>query len=134
MKRLCLLLLLLVSSSGAAQVAKTNLTLKWDYPTNELGTNIEFRIWTHTNVAAPFIGLSNGNYVIMWPMVASFPAITNEFKLTIQPGVHFYLLTARWTQPMTNETTGEVVYLESDPSNAALVYGPRRGTNLTIRP
>lgn len=47
--KVCVLLLLgsLVSASPA------DITLAWDYPTNELGTNLTFKIHSHTNVTAP---------------------------------------------------------------------------------
>jgi len=120
-------LLLLLCWSAQAEIGKTNITLKWDYPLSEMTTSIEFRVWHQTN---SLIAFSTNT----WSVVTNVSGLTNTIGLGIQPGVHFYLLTARFTQGLTNETTGEVVYLESDPSNSVLVHVPRRGTNLTVRP
>ena len=152
--RTLLLVLTLFAIAAEAQSAKTNVTFKWDYPTNEFGTNIEFRLWHQTNLVPFYTMLTNivagvtnvvATNALVWNVATNISGLTSTGALSgafytfsvglgIQPGNHFYVVTARWSQGLTNETTGEVVYLESDPSSNVVVLIPRRVGNLYIRP
>lgn len=118
------------------------ISLRWNYPLAEMTTNIQFRVWHQTDFTVPFYTVTSNvvhstitftRVATNWTVVATVPGTTNETRLPVQPGVHFFVLTARTTQGLTNEVTGEVTFMESDPSNAALLQVPQRGSNVTIR-
>jgi len=114
-----LFLTCLVAIAGPGTV-KTNVTLIADYDTNAVSADLSFNLYSTTNIALP---------VAQWPVVTNvlYPACmvngTNvQIILPIQPGPHFYALTAsNWfgESPFSN-TTGAVVVVT--------------GNNLRIRP
>ena len=90
----------------------TNITLAWDYPTNELTTNITFNVYSATNVAAPFS---------TWAIRTNIIGTNTSVVLPLLSGVTFYTCTA-------SNMLGE-----SDPSNVAVAQAPRSGANLKIK-
>lgn len=74
----------MVMASASAAVF-TNVTLAWEYPTNELSTNISFNLYYSTNILQP---LTN------WVILTNVSGLKTNVIVPIKPGVHFYALTA----------------------------------------
>lgn len=57
-----LIILAVLSADGSPGNMRTNLTLRWSYPANELSTNLLFKFYSSTNIAQP---------VASWPLYAT---------------------------------------------------------------
>lgn len=117
MKRFGLILaaLLLGWSSLTAALTPKNITLAWDYPTNELSTNLTFRLYGSTNIVQPMTN---------WILLVTIPGTNLSTVLSVVPGEHFYALTA----------SNVFWRLESDFSNVASTPpAPRSDVNLGVR-
>lgn len=87
------------------------IRLDWDYPPNEITTDIVFRVYSSTNITIP---------ITNWMVLTN--VTTNEAHLTISPGRTFFYVTA------------SNFWGESDPSNVVgLPPLPTNGTNLRIQ-
>lgn len=92
-----------------------SVTLSWDYPTNELSTDIVFKVWTSTDVTVP---------VTNWTLITNVVGTNTSVTFSVQPGVHFYALTA----------SSVFWKLDSVFSNvAATPPEPRSDVNLTVK-
>lgn len=61
------------------------VTFFWDYPTNELGADLTFKIYAHTNITVPG---SN------WPVVLQIVGTQTTAIVTMTPGRQFFYVTA----------------------------------------
>jgi hypothetical protein len=110
MKKLILLLLLVALPSLAA--LRTNVTLVFDYPVNELSTNLTFKFYSSTNAAAPLAS---------WTLFAAVPATNTTYTFPLQPQQRFFFVTA------------SNYWAESDPSSVASTPVPPRSGVLSIQ-
>lgn len=71
------------------------VTLAWDYPTNELSTDLWFNIYETTNLAAP---LTN------WNCLTNVLGTNLTASVIVQPGAHFFVATASnfWGESLTS--------------------------------
>lgn len=87
MKIKLLLLLILVAVSalaaGPSTSTRTNCVLTSDYPTNELSTNLWFKVYSSTNVSIP---------VTSWPLIAIVPGTNATFTLPLDFNQRFYVV------------------------------------------
>jgi hypothetical protein len=85
----------------------------WEYPSQELSTNLTFRLYCATNIAEP-----RSNWVFLREVVG-----TNlQMSVLIEPGHRWFFLTA------------SNLWGESDPSNpCATPHPPRVGSNLRVQ-
>ena len=108
-----LTLLLSICSLSAATLPSGSVTLAWDYPTNELSTNLTFIVYSTTNIITP---LTN------WARLTNVIGTNLQSTVTIQPGQRYFVVTA------------SNFWMESEFSN--VVYTPPLpavGSNLNIR-
>jgi len=111
MKKL-LTVLGLVALVAIAAPPSGKVTLVWDYPTNEMTTNLWFNLYHSTNITVP---LAN------WPLMTNIVGTTNLVKIQVVPGEHYFYVTAsNW-------------WAESPPSNVAATPPlPRTSSGLQI--
>ena len=64
---------------------RTNGTLHWSYPTNELGTNLWFKIYSTTNVGAP---------ASTWPLYLTVVGTNTQAVFPINAEQRFFVVTA----------------------------------------
>lgn len=64
---------------------KTNLTLAWDYPTNQFDTNLVFILRYTTNAA---ISITN------WPVIQVINGSNRQTTVAMSPSVAFFVMTA----------------------------------------
>lgn|SRR3990167_7444759 len=96
----------------AATPPSGRVILAWDYPTNELGTNLTFRLYGSSNITTPLT-----NWTVLTNVVGTNLSVTVQ----IQPGVYFFALTA------------SNFWMESDFSNVASTPAlPRSDSKLGI--
>ncbi|MBX3747340.1 MAG: hypothetical protein KF833_18680 [Verrucomicrobiae bacterium] len=87
------------------------IRLGWDYPTNELSTNLWFHLYSHTNPAAP---------LSQWTIETSVVGTSTTVRIAPTPGHRFYVVTA------------SNLWGESRPSEPyATPFPPRVGRHLT---
>lgn len=84
----------------------------WDYPSNELSTNITFKLYHCTNLLTD-----------QFTVFTNVSGLLTSIRLPVEPGVHFFKLTAASLEG----------FGESDFSEAARCQLPRRG-GLEIQP
>lgn len=75
--------LALICAYGAEPRSKVVLTS--DYPTNELSTNLWFKVYSSTNASTP---------VTTWPLIAIVPGTNATFTLPIDAVQRFYVVKA----------------------------------------
>ena len=61
------------------------VTVSWDYPAEQLGTDLTFKIYHTTDLSVP---------VTNWTVVANVMGTNLSTKLPLVPGAHFYTVTA----------------------------------------
>jgi len=90
--RLRILLLVFMAAMLPARAAVvvpgvlfTNVTLAWDYPSNELSTNLVFKLYSTTNVALPMTN---------WPLVKTIVGTNLTTPFPMQPGMRLFVMTA----------------------------------------
>lgn len=104
--------LLLLAAGSSVPTGPTPITLAWNYPTNELSTNLTFRLYHSTNITVP---LTN------WTVITNIAGTNTSVSLPVLPGAHFFALTA------------SNFWGESDFSNVASTPpAPRSDVNLSI--
>ena len=82
MKKLLIIttaLSVLISLAAQPGQLRTNGVIEWDYPTNQLSTNMVFKVYSHTNVA---ISVSS------WPILSTV-WWTNSFGITNKNGTNY---------------------------------------------
>lgn len=84
----------------------------WDYPVEELGTNLTFLLHSTNNLAAP---------TAVWPVRLTVVGTNTSCSVPMNEGWQFFYVTA------SNE------WGESDPSNVVTAKVWRMATNLNIR-
>lgn len=77
--------MLLMASFAAQSALRTNVTLVWSYPTNELSTNLTFKIYSFTNLNQP---------KIQWQVFANVVGTNLSLIVPVQPVATYYTLTA----------------------------------------
>jgi hypothetical protein len=114
MKRLILLLALSAAALIRAAIQPIgDVTLFFDYPTNQLSTNLTFRVYATTNLSFP---LTN------WTVIKTVVGTNTSVTVRVVPGQNYFAMTA------------SNMWLESDFSNVALTPPlPRSDVNLTIQ-
>jgi hypothetical protein len=86
MKTLCLVITLAAQLSFAETNAPTrNIVLVWDYPLNELSTNLSFYVFHSTNSADP---------LPTWTVLTNFPGTNLQIQFPIQPGINYFTMRA----------------------------------------
>lgn len=96
----------------AATPAPVQLRISWSYPTNELSSDLTFRVYHSTSLTPPV------SWELQWSVVG-----TNQAVVSVVPGVHFFAI----------RTYSQFWDQESDFSDAVSTPPvPRGGTNLTI--
>lgn len=81
-----LIILAVLSADGAPPGSlRTNITLQIDYPTNQLSTNLVFKIYSTTNLALA---------VSSWPLEKTFVGTNTTFTLPIIASQRFYVMTS----------------------------------------
>jgi len=75
---LLVILAVLCADGAPPGVMRTSVTLAWDYPTNQLSTNLTFRIFSTTNITQsvtnwPLYGATSGTN-----LSATFPIDANQ--------------------------------------------------------
>lgn len=88
------------------------VNIVWDYPSNELSTNITFKLYHCTNLLTD-----------QFTVFTNVSGLLTSIRLPVEPGVHFFKLTAASLEG----------FGESDFSEAARCQLPRRG-GLEIQP
>ena len=89
------------------------VTLAWDYPTNELTTNLVFKLYHSTNIVAPL-----GTWTVLTNVVGTNLSVS----VVVTPGVNFFAMTA------------SNLWGESDFSNVAETPAlPSSGTGLKVK-
>jgi hypothetical protein len=63
----------------------TNVTLAWSYPSNELSTNMVFKLYSTTNTALPMTS---------WPLVKMIPGPNLTTTFPMQAELRFFVMTA----------------------------------------
>jgi hypothetical protein len=61
------------------------VTLAWDYPADQLGTNLSFNIYHTTNITLPMAD---------WEIVTNVVGTSLSASLLLQSGAHFFAVTA----------------------------------------
>jgi hypothetical protein len=112
MKKLILFLLTAWSTAGADLNTNGIIRLAWDYPPDELGTNLMFILYSTTNITTPF-GL--------WTVLTNIPGTQTKTTVRVSPGKLFLTLTA------------SNIWGESDPCNTVpLPALPRNDSKITV--
>lgn len=113
MKKLLLFLLVAWATDGADLNTNGIIRLEWDYPQDELSTNMTFVLYSTTNITTPF-GL--------WTVVTNVSGTQTNATVRVTPGKLFLTLTA------------SNLWGESDPSNVVpLPAMPRSDGKLTVK-
>lgn len=89
-------------------VLRTNVPLEWDYPTNELSTNLLFKIYSSTNLSSP---------VTNWSLYSTVVGTNTRAIVPLDAQQRFFVLTA------------SNYWGESSFSNVTNVPPPPRHTN-----
>lgn len=77
---------LTISVATAVIVPPTpTVTLSWDYPADQLGTNLTFKVYHSTDITEP---MEN------WTVLTNVPGTNLSTKIPLGPGAHFFALTA----------------------------------------
>jgi hypothetical protein len=85
-KLLPLIFLFTLAAIGAPPgVMRTNLTLRWDYPANELSTNLTFKIYSTTNLSLP---------VTNWPVFVTVVGTNLSHPVPVEDFKRFFSMTA----------------------------------------
>ena len=66
-------------------VLRTSLLLRWTYPTNELSTNLTFKIYSHTNVT---VAVTN------WPLYATTVGTNLTHPIPVEDFKRFFVMTS----------------------------------------
>jgi len=61
------------------------VTLSWDYPADQLGTNLTFKVYHTTDISLP---MEN------WTVMTNVVGTNLSTKIPMGPGAHFFALTA----------------------------------------
>lgn len=77
-KYLLIALFPFISLAAPPGQLRTNGTIQWDYPTNALSTNMVFKLYSHTNIAAP---------LSTWPLLSTI-LWTNSIAITNRLGTN----------------------------------------------
>jgi hypothetical protein len=113
MKKLLLFLMVAWSAAGADLNTNGVIKLAWDYPQDELSTNLTFVLYSTTNITTPF-GL--------WAVVTNVSGTQTGVTVRVTPGKLFLTLTA------------SNLWGESDPCNIVpLPALPRNDSKITVR-
>lgn len=73
----------LISFAVAAPVGE--VVLEWDYPAQEVTTNLSFQVYGSTNINTPMTN---------WAVLASVPGTNKQARFVISPGRYFFVMTA----------------------------------------
>jgi hypothetical protein len=99
-------LLILFARCLVLHAAAADISLYWDYPTNDLSTQMVFKVYWTTNITNPVIWQS---FIV--------PGTTTTTRVTMEPGRRFFVMTA------------SNLWGESELSN--LISTPNPATNVT---
>ena len=110
---LTILLLARVANAAPPGVMRTNVSLSWTYPTNELSTNLTFKVYSSTNIS---IALTN------WPVLTTVAGTNTSVTLPINLQQQWFVMTA-------SNWFGESVF-----SSVAEIPAPPRSVNLQLGP
>ncbi len=104
----------LLCLGGPPGQMRTNATLRWTYPTNELSTNLLFKLYSTTNISSP---------VSTWPLFVTVMGTNTQVTIPIVTEQRFFTMTA-------SNWHGESVF-----SNVASIPPPPRSDEqLTLGP
>lgn len=83
----CIMAQILFSALSASAVVlpSPTVTLMWDYPAEELGTNLIFKIYHSTDPTLP---------AMAWPELTNVIGTNLSVSLPMESGAHFFTLTA----------------------------------------
>lgn len=105
--------LIITNILTAAIAPQQKIRLAYDYPTNELSTNLTFKLYESTNLNTP---------LNEWKVLTNVIGTNTYIDLLVVPGQHFFALTS------------SNMWGESPFSNIASTPNlPRSLTNLTIQ-
>jgi len=95
-------------------VMRTNVNLAWDYPTNELSTNLTFKLYSATNIASP---------VATWPLLTTVVGTNLSVTLPIDAQQRYFVMTASnwWGESIPSNVAGTPPLPRSD---SKLSLGP----------
>jgi hypothetical protein len=92
MKRFLLLFFLVLSLN--AQPPTGQVLLSFNYPSNELVNGLSFNFYHSTSLTG-------------WTLLTNFPATNTTYAITINPGQHFFFVTASnfWGESIPSNIT-----------------------------
>jgi hypothetical protein len=104
--------LVLMAAAAWASPLRTSVILAWNYPTNELSTNLVFKIYASPDSAVP---LTN------WTLLMTVTGTNLQATVSLNPTNMFFFVTA------------SNLWGESDPSNVVSAPAPPRSGFLQIK-
>jgi hypothetical protein len=73
------------TATAAVVPPSPTVMLSWDYPSDQLGTNITFKIYHATDINLPMTS---------WTVVTNVVGTNLSTKIPMGPGAHFFAMTA----------------------------------------
>lgn len=96
---LLFLLIWIAAKAAGPGATRNSVTLAWDYPTNELSTNLLFKVYSHTNITVP---LTN------WTVLTNVVGTNLNVAIPMNAQQRFFYVTASnyWGESFPSNVAG----------------------------